>query len=418
MTALKGELRALISETVEAQVNSELTPNAFSEQLIKRIEDQDVPVGDTFSGYGSIQTIEFQRAKEYPDWLIAKTALSIPYGGDISLYVFQRRNSRWKRVMTVEANGYKQISDAQGFMEYRVLRTSSGAPYLITTEISPAAASMWQRLRLRILRPGSRPEVPHVVVRKDLAYCLDQDHYFSMRKNGFGLIYLGGVKDPDLAGYRRVHYLDATLDKDEAVIRGKATDPSNLINQWISEPWNKASHRVRSPRLRDVENWHERFRKENWTCDPGGIVLYERSNQLFATSVCATGEQSTKAFVLITPTAIGFFISDISTERPTDDELGEITYSDSAEGITPPVVESSVQPKLPEGQTAPARLKVEITIDKKGAVSSAGILDWPSERVGIAVAALKAVREWKFLPAQLNGNQVRVSTDVDIVFQP
>lgn len=415
LTALKRELRSQIVKTAESSPVTALTPEALSAEVIRHLEDQDVPVGDAFSDYGAINSVTFERPKEYPGWLIARTSLSIPYGEDISLYVFEIQDSHWKHAMTVEANRYKWISEAQGFMEHRVLRTSPGTPYLITTEISPSAASVWQQLRLRILRPGMRPQRPLVLAKKNVTYCLDEPYYFSMRKNGFGLMYLGDVVDHELVGYRGVRYLDASINQDKVVFRQKATDPSNLINRWISEPWSTASRRVLPPNAPEIEKWHQRFQKENWVCDAGPLTPYEHNNQLLAVTTCATINNSAKAYVVITPAEIGFLISSITTQWPADEPQGRNIY---AGGVTPPVVESSIHPKLPPGQTAPAKLRMTLTVDEKGSVTSAGFLDWPAERAGLAVPALRAVRQWKFSPGMDGKTPVESSTEVEVVFQP
>jgi hypothetical protein len=417
LTTLKRALRSLIVEAVEAPANSALTPDALSIMVTRRLEDQDVPVGDTFGAYGAINSIRFERPKEYPGWLIAETSLSMPYSDDVSLYVFELRNGRWKQVMIVEANGYRWISEAQGSMEHKVLRSSTGTPYLITSEVSASAASVWQRLRLRILRPGTRSEYPRVLARKALGYCLDEPYYFSIRENGFGLIYLGGVLDPNLVGYRGVHYLDATINNDDVAMRETATDPSNLLERWITEPWSKASRRVSSSR--ELKGWHRRFQSEKWNCPPGDPMPYSRNNELFASIGCGREDHDTpEAYVDLMPTVGGFLISNISRERLDAEASGHSVYFGGSAEVIAPVVESTVRPKLPNNLTASAKLRMTVTVDEKGTVESAGILDWPTDKIGVAVPALQAVRQWKFRPGLLDGKPVSTSTEVEVVFEP
>jgi hypothetical protein len=239
-----------------------------------------------------------------------------------------------------------------------------------------------------------------------------------MRENGFGLIYLGGVLDPDLVGYRGVHYLNATISNDEVAIRETATDPSNLLRRWIEDPWSKASGRVRSSRSRELEGWHRRLQSERWNC-PLEPMPYSRNNELFASIGCGREDHDTpEAYVDLLSTPTGFLISNIARERPETEASGHSVYFGGSADVVAPVVESTVRPRLPSNQTASAKLRMTVTVDEKGTVESVGFLDWPTDRIGVAVPALRAVRQWRFRPGLLGGKSVSTSTEVEVDFEP
>jgi len=116
---------------------------------------------------------------------------------------------------------------AQGWLEYFVPPVSPGKKlYLVTADMTPWDISVWQTLRVKVLRPGPTPQSPLILATRALFYCLDEGYYFSMRPNGFGLIYLGDTVDRKLAGWRGVHYLEYAVNGNRAfVVKETAVDP-------------------------------------------------------------------------------------------------------------------------------------------------------------------------------------------------
>jgi len=60
------------------------------------------------------------------------------------------------------------------------------------------------------------------------------------------------------------------------------------------------------------------------------------------------------------------------------------------------------------------RVSVGVIIDKEGLVSTAKIIS--SSDPVFEMAALEAVRQWRFTPAKKNGNLIKVSLTVPVVF--
>jgi hypothetical protein len=63
--------------------------------------------------------------------------------------------------LSLESNGYLDISGAQGWLTYDISPSlPSKRPYLVTAEIIPWPTSVWQTLRLKVLRIGEAPDKP------------------------------------------------------------------------------------------------------------------------------------------------------------------------------------------------------------------------------------------------------------------
>jgi len=429
LTSLKHALRDVIVDIAASPDAVNVATDVLVGRVVEHLEREDVPVGDE-GGFGAIPNIEFRRPSEYPAWLIATTSLSIPYGLDTSLYLFEIRGGSWKHVLTVESNGYTTITGAQGWLTYYVALPLLGQkPYLVTADVTPAMASVWQELRLRVLRIGRTPETPAVLASRGLNYCLDDTYYFSIRPNGFGLIYLTSAVDGELAGYRGVHYLEYAVDANRASkIKEVTVDPYNVVRKWATEDWLIASRSVDASEREGLREWHQRFRTDRWACGLGGLRVTHRLDsdreQLLAVATCTQGDDTaSSAYVVFAAGRLGFRIVSISSTKPgLLEESGETIYGAGGSDLTDPVLENAVPPKLPPGVTGsgPTSVKIpfRIVVKQDGSVDPAvTIWNWPLNDVWIIVPAIKAVRQWKYKPGVKDGRPVNVSIDVDVVYE-
>ncbi len=291
LKSLKHALLDAILATVSGADVPVAAPELLQARTIERIEAQGVPVGDE-GGFGVISGIQFSRPKQQPDWLIATTSLGIPYGIDTSAYVFEAQGGSWKHILSVETNGYAEISGAQGWLTHHVVPGEPrGRPFLVTAEVTPWQTSVWQTLRLRVLRAGPAPDRPIVVTKRSLSYCLDGSYHVAVHTGRFELIYLAEAVDPELGGFRGIHYLEYRLGEGGAqLLHETAIDPYNVMHRWAAASWREASQSVTGTARKSVEAWHGRFRADRISCGLGGIRLGQRSSgdgtELIAVSTC------------------------------------------------------------------------------------------------------------------------------------
>jgi hypothetical protein len=426
LKALKHGLRDMIVQTVAVPAAASQKPDAFAAELVERLRREDVPVGDS-GGYGVISGIEFRRPPEYPSWLIATTTVAISYGEDTSLYLFELKDGAWKLALTQESNGYTEIGRAQGWLTYEVSPAPPGeTPYLITAEVSPAMASVWQALRLRILRVGPDAEHPALLAKRTLSYCLDDTYYFSVHAGGFGLIFLGDVVDQELAGYRGSHYLEYRVSGSHAwVARDIAIDPYNVMRKWIAQNWTVARQTIDPHAADDLHGWHQRMQTGRWVCGLGEASLSHRAvngnEELLSVADCTEGQKKKpSAYAVFKATHNGFRIVKISTEKPDTEEIVSVAFA-GIEGLTNPVPVHVPQPEWPSGVPPAAKelkLRISAVVDEHGNVTSVNLLDWPDDRYRIVVPVIEAVKKWKYKPGQMNGKAVNVEIPVEVVFKP
>lgn len=100
---------------------------------------------------------------------------------------------------------------------------------------------------------------------------------------------------------------------------------------------------------------------------------------------------------------------------------GSDSFPESTPGLEPPVVIPStrVHPDYPE-IARKARIGgsvlLLIVIDQDGRVGSIEVLDSPDPRFGFDLAAIEAVKRWRYRPARLGGRPVSVQASVRVEF--
>jgi hypothetical protein len=245
---------------------------------------------------------------------------------------------------------------------------------------------------LKVLRVGRSPDKPHILATQTLGYCLDEPYFLSIRAAGFGVIYLGNSIDPELAGWRGVHYIEyAVSAKNASVVRNLAVDPYNFMGRWAAKSGAIASKSVTPSAKKSVQQWHQRFRMSTWACGLGQIHVGQGldgdSEKLLAEVGCEKGNaESPSAFALLTPGKHGFEIISISEKgsKLASEPEGDSVYSGGRPEITNPIPLTIIQPKLPVGihvTTAnPVKLQLLITVNEDGSVGSVNIPDWPQNQ--------------------------------------
>ena len=79
----------------------------------------------------------------------------------------------------------------------------------------------------------------------------------------------------------------------------------------------------------------------------------------------------------------------------------------------PPQVISTVEPSYPVNTVAGGTVVLKVTVSSSGEIEDVHVLQ---EAKGLTQQAIKAVRKWKFEPAQLDGKPVTASIPVAFSF--
>ena len=110
-----------------------------------------------------------------------------------------------------------------------------------------------------------------------------------------------------------------------------------------------------------------------------------------------------------------------SRNGPGGDGPGSDAFPESTAGLEPPVVIPStrVHPDYPEiarKAKVGGSVLLLIVIDQDGRVGSIEVLDSPDSRFGFDLAAIEAVKRWRYRPARLGGRPVSVQASVRVEF--
>jgi len=101
------------------------------------------------------------------------------------------------------------------------------------------------------------------------------------------------------------------------------------------------------------------------------------------------------------------------------DEVAPVT--EATPGLEPPVVIPSTRahpdyPDIARKARVTGSVLLLIVIDKEGRVGSIEVLQAPDARFGFELAAIEAVKRWRYRPARLGGRPVAVQASVRIEF--
>ncbi len=426
LTALKHALRDRIVRVAETPGSARTSPRDLTARVIAQLASEDVPVGDTSDGYGAISQIVMWQPPEYHAWLLATTTLSVPYGDDTSVYVFERNGGTWRYVLAAEATGYTKLAGAQGSLRVEVSPPGAAGepPYLLLTNITPWPTSVWQTLRIEALRAGKSPQSPRVLVRRAESCNINEDYSMSVGPSGFEVIWLAGAVDSDLAGYRGVRYLRyAVTAGGAAPVSDIAFDPIRLVQSWTARPWTAAS-RLAAPAARTAARpWHRRLRRQNgedaeWACGLDALRVGKGDRgELQVEAGCKQGdEEEPEVYLILTPTTRAFRIAAVSTTPVLPEPISRTIYEASTPGLIDAVPLCTIRPKLPPRVTAVTGFLARVLVIEDGTVESVELLRWPP-RPGLAVPAVEALRRWQWQPARMEGQPVSMSLVVQVEFQ-
>lgn len=414
LTLLKHALRDLITQTVAQSGGA--TVETLQAQVIARLESEDVPVGDEGS-FGVIASITLAKPKECAEWLVARVSLAIPYGDDTSLYVYRASKDSWWLIMTIESLGYDKVFGAPGWLQYRVARApQTGELLLITTDVTPSPVSVWQGLRLKVWRVGTRPDRPVRLLSRTLGYCIEEPYELALYPGGFELLYLGEAVPPQVPGFRGIHYLAYAIhNRGPALIREMGIDPETVAMRW-------AGRELRAPESSETREWHRRFRDPKWDCGTGDSRMAVRSEfgteQLFAVAPCGqTATTPPAAYMVLRASVQGLRVVSVSAKLPEwlEEPSNFTVRFPGVEGVTEPVAMATVEPRLPADYSGTLRkVRVSFIVKADGSLDYIST-EWP-DRPGLVIPAIRAVRQWKFKPGTKDDQPVNVTKTVDVVF--
>jgi len=262
LTRLKHQLRDLITLTLNSKVSESESLEDVKKALVAEFDKQGITSekpdmvvvwpGKIDSGYvyGDIQQVGVHRIENRPDLIAATTTIGVCCGSDTSLYIYQKTQGTWKLLMAQEATGYAEVSGAQGSFGYAVSPSSAAGPFFVVTKnVNPWCSSNWQSIRYHVLRPGTVPYEPKVLLnRRETIYLGNlSEGTIDIQPTGF-TIEFEGEQTLDSGKLTRKHVVSYQVQGNEIRrVPPFAREPAGFVDEWFKLPWKEASKLVAPP---------------------------------------------------------------------------------------------------------------------------------------------------------------------------
>ncbi len=251
LRALKAAFGAYVSSVISS-VSENPDPERIAAALREGLAGQGVVLwphhGEAPANgrpYGDVASLGVQRPPGEPDLLAVTASFAIPCGSDGVLWLFERRDGRWRLVLTTAAHAYESVSQAKGCFRAAISRDETGRPLVLTGEVSPWCTSNWQNLWVEVQRPGVDPERPLRLLSLERSiYMGSRDEPLSLKlKLARGALRVEFESSRSLDGGRvaRPQLIVGRISGDRVELASPvAEDPLGFVDDWVSTPWEIA----------------------------------------------------------------------------------------------------------------------------------------------------------------------------------
>jgi hypothetical protein len=183
LTTLKHQLRDLIANRLRFEKRQVSTQQLQARTIVDMsnlglIDNEegcvivDANYIDRGYDYGDIDSITVTRPHDCLDLIAVTTMLGICCGEDTSLYLFKFESEEWKLILADEKNDYDSIRDGRRLFGFGLSWPDENKDiFVVTASVNPWCTSNWQSITYRVLRPGTEPYEPRVLLsRKETIY--------------------------------------------------------------------------------------------------------------------------------------------------------------------------------------------------------------------------------------------------------
>jgi hypothetical protein len=268
LSELKHQLLEEFEEVLK-DADPQATPGAIRRKLLQRLKDAGIQnLEASFSGaYGGI-SIEISHPQGHPELLVIVDTFSLPCGEDSSLYVFERQKNAWHFSIAIEANGYKQVSDALGHLQYRISPVDGqGRWFLFYMHDYPRCISAWNGIEFAAVRPGTSGHKSRVIVKGREATFEEDEPKLQVGRAGDRLEFQAGRLSEEGGPFPWPAVIRYRIDCDRATrISPLAFSPEGFLIEWAKTPWPNAA-RWSKASLVTTRRWHEMLHNPKFDFD-------------------------------------------------------------------------------------------------------------------------------------------------------
>ncbi len=266
----KHESRDLIRAVLNAQA-----PNASSEQLrnavvqaltasgVKLSEGQNTGAAQSYG----ILDVQLERVLGQRNLVAAKVGTSIPCGVDSALYLYEREGTVWSPILAYEAPPYGTIKDAYGALDYAISPSTDSSWYVLVANVSPWCTSAWQKMRYAVMRKGSDPNQPKMLLNVQTNIYEGWEQLWKLRADS-ETAQIAWPSDFNLDGtiLIRAHVARYRISGDAVTrIEPVALYPEDFVDEWADVDWEQAKTWVAPEALEGAEPIHKWLHGSHFT---------------------------------------------------------------------------------------------------------------------------------------------------------
>jgi hypothetical protein len=261
---LNQELQALIIEVLNDQSQDTL-PN--EEEVLNHLRVagwQELP-SNKWTAYGEIRKIKFDGSSENdPTVLIVSTQLWLPCAStdpDSEIYVFHGVSRRWELVLATDSDFDPAGNADEGGLQYAISPSDSkGHWFLAVAQLPPSCHGERDVLNYKVLRPGTNPDKPIVLVaqrelidtRFEPIFRLQvQDDWFAITEGKKRMLGRG-------TGIRILRY--AVDNNKIRRIAPLAVYPEDFLDEWVQLSWEDARQWAAGSSEGSLKKWQSRLK--------------------------------------------------------------------------------------------------------------------------------------------------------------
>ncbi len=270
LTVAKHQLR----DWIESQLPSLKDVNQikpFSQKINDALKAVNVGgSGDGFGKYGSLGEVEFNTESGR---LIVTTSVGIECQYDNSVYVYERDNSRWQRILESEQNDYSPESYApQHIADVHVWRSftagkADGRVFVMTLGHGWGCASAWHPVYYRVWRITSsgskllidRSEDAYLRAGTFIVGSINQDR--GNRNMPVDVLIEFTQRSIDMPVHNREAIRHFLIYGDQVQrVDPVALSPHDFVDEWLTSAWNESSAWSASAIL---QPWHRKLHADD-----------------------------------------------------------------------------------------------------------------------------------------------------------
>jgi hypothetical protein len=260
----------------------------------------------------SDDTLEISRPQGYPEALLLRLGVRVPYGADEVAYLYEWRQGSWKRTWASERD-QNEVGNLLSKVEFSPA-DARGNHLLVTITAPVVSAGCWHGIGYRLERVGPKIDRPvRLLDGNEVTFCDGGDH-LRMEPDGF-LIEIAGLDM--FPGYRRTHVLHYKVSGNEVKrVPPLALQPQDFVHEWLQHNWNEARDWSQSNAQESLRKSHQSLGARDGSHSFGYYAFVQRCQDRHRWQIAVDQEpQGTQYFLVRETTHYQFVMMDVSAKR-------------------------------------------------------------------------------------------------------